>query len=656
MGLETPRLDDRAFRDIVEEALERIPHMTQEWTAISPSDPGLTIIELFAWMTDIILYRLNRVPEKHFVKFMELLGMQLQEATPARAEVTFWLSAPQHDALEIPNGIEIATRRTESNPAIIFTTDGGKLVEVPDLAYLMTSTLNPEGRAFIDYDTNRMSEFKVFASESPQEGDALYLGFEKDLSKHILGIGLEVDVAEGAGIDPNNPPFAWEVQSTVTDELQWIELRRDSDTTLGLNMSGSVKLHLPQMKQSNHNGKLAYWIRLRLGQGGTENKYDVSPIIKRLTTVSWGATVSATNAARMKDEIVGRSDGTPGQTFFLDHTPVVTRTQSEYLVVIDPDGTETAWSEVTDFSQSGENDRHYTIDSNTGELRLGPALPQPDGGIRRYGSIPPKGTLLKMSAYRYGGGKAGNVAPGAISELKTALPYIDHVVNRLSASGGMDAETLENAKLRVPGYLRSLQRAVTAEDYELLTMQAEGARGYIGRTYCLQPPQTNRGEVQVLVIPSVPLSQGFISPESLELADDIRDEIIAYLDERRLLATKLDVTTPDYQWLETEVHFRLQRRAKAEVVTRAVEEKLYEFVNPLTGGPAGTGWPFGRDVLSSDISAALLTVDGVESVMSVVLHPVRYQNRQFTREDGTEEIPMPSQGVAVSYQHRAHAH
>ena len=90
MAFEAPRLDDRAFQDIMAEALQLIPYYCPEWTDHNPSDPGITLVELFAWMTDIVLYRLNRVPDKHFIKFMELIGMRLWEAEPAKAPVTFW--------------------------------------------------------------------------------------------------------------------------------------------------------------------------------------------------------------------------------------------------------------------------------------------------------------------------------------------------------------------------------------------------------------------------------------------------------------------------------------------------------------------------------------------------------------------------------------
>ncbi len=92
MALPRPKLDDRQFQDIVDEAKKRIPHYSKEWTDHNVSDPGITLIELFAWMTDILLYRLNQVPDLHKVAFMEMLGISLQQPVSARAPVTFWLS------------------------------------------------------------------------------------------------------------------------------------------------------------------------------------------------------------------------------------------------------------------------------------------------------------------------------------------------------------------------------------------------------------------------------------------------------------------------------------------------------------------------------------------------------------------------------------
>ncbi len=78
------------------------------------SDPGVTLIETFAFMVDQLLYRLNRVPDRNYVKFLDLLGVRLFPPSAARAPVTFWLSAPADTSVvRIPAGSEVATVRTK---------------------------------------------------------------------------------------------------------------------------------------------------------------------------------------------------------------------------------------------------------------------------------------------------------------------------------------------------------------------------------------------------------------------------------------------------------------------------------------------------------------------------------------------------------------
>src|SRR5689334_1533614 len=120
MPLPEPTLDDLRFqRDLVDEARRRIIRYCPEWTDYNVSDPGITLIELFAWMTEMIVYRLNLVPEKNHIKFMELLGVQLQPANSARTELTFRLSAPFPITIDdettalVPMGTEVATRATD---------------------------------------------------------------------------------------------------------------------------------------------------------------------------------------------------------------------------------------------------------------------------------------------------------------------------------------------------------------------------------------------------------------------------------------------------------------------------------------------------------------------------------------------------------------
>jgi predicted phage baseplate assembly protein len=95
-------LDDRTFKDLVDECLLRIPRYCPEWTNHNPSDPGVTLIELFAWLTDQMLLRFNQVPRRNYVAFLELLGIQLQPPAPAHTALTFYLTRSQDPQRSIP--------------------------------------------------------------------------------------------------------------------------------------------------------------------------------------------------------------------------------------------------------------------------------------------------------------------------------------------------------------------------------------------------------------------------------------------------------------------------------------------------------------------------------------------------------------------------
>src|SRR5512141_122480 len=143
MTLPTPNLDDLRFqRDLVDEARRRIIRYCPEWTDYNLSDPGITLIELFAWMTELLAYRLNRVPEKNYIKFLEMLGVQLQPASSARVELTFRLSTPFPISAEdttsaiVPAGIEVATRTTDEEKEVVFTTDARLLITPPHLTQM----------------------------------------------------------------------------------------------------------------------------------------------------------------------------------------------------------------------------------------------------------------------------------------------------------------------------------------------------------------------------------------------------------------------------------------------------------------------------------------------------------------------------------------
>jgi predicted phage baseplate assembly protein len=633
MTLPVPKLDDRRFQDFVDEAKKRIPYYCKDWTDHNVSDPGITLIELFAWMMDALLYRLNQVPDLHYIKFLEMLGVRLDPPVPAKVPITFWLSAPQELRVVIPGGTEVASTQTENERSIIFTTDENLQIDSPVLRKVLSITAPENGgkptRHPIDLAslTTSMDGKPVFAVK-PRVDDALCIGFENDLSHHLLGFELDFVQTGGAGINPNMPPYLWEA-STGDRDAPWALCELDMDTTEGMNSPGSVRIHLPRMGQLKLGDDNLFWVRVRVKDISPKEKnegmleYIKSPLLKGLSAASWGGTVPATHSQQVKNEFLGRSDGSTGQRFHLQVTPILQRYPDENLIIQEDNKPAQAWKEVADFAESDERNNCYTLDGNSGELRLGPAIRQPDGTMKCYGAIPPRGAKLIFSCYRHGGGDHGNVSAGFLNTLKTSIPYVARVSNRQAAAGGLDAETLADAMLRAPALLRARDRAVCEADYEYLTLNAFPAA--IGRVKCLQPRAAEAGnvipgQVYVLVVPRVSRPEGYLTAEQLELKSGIITDIKAYLDERRLLTTRLDVRSPAYQWVSVKVKLRAVPGSNAEKLKEEVLGRLYRFINPLTGGADEKGWPFDRDLFLSDVYQCLQGTPNVLFIQAIELY------------------------------------
>ncbi|HEY9735280.1 MAG TPA: hypothetical protein V6D06_03325 [Trichocoleus sp.] len=126
-------LDDRGYSDLLQECLLRIPRYCPEWTNYNPSEPGVTLLESFAWLTDQMLMRFNQVPHRHYIAFLELLGIRLQAPQPASADLTFYLVSELPESYHIPAGTQVATERTAQEAAIVFSTSQGLNIGQPHI-------------------------------------------------------------------------------------------------------------------------------------------------------------------------------------------------------------------------------------------------------------------------------------------------------------------------------------------------------------------------------------------------------------------------------------------------------------------------------------------------------------------------------------------
>jgi predicted phage baseplate assembly protein len=252
------------------------------------------------------------------------------------------------------------------------------------------------------------------------------------------------------------------------------------------------------------------------------------------------------------------------------------------------------------------------LDPIRGEVRFGPAIRQPDGGWRRFGAVPPAGSALRFTRYRYGGGRAGNVAAGALTVLASPLPGVASVTNPHAASGGADAESLDSARQRAALALRARTRAVTVEDFERLTLEASPR---VARALC--SPPDNSGPVRVHVVPRVEAPDRLLRPDELAPDPELMEHLAERLEERRLIGTSLLLLPARLRGVSVAVEVGAAALADVERVRQDIEHALYTFVNPLVGGSPdgpGGGWPAGRGLNQGELFGIVYGIAGVRSV------------------------------------------
>ncbi|SEP26614.1 putative baseplate assembly protein [Halogranum amylolyticum] len=355
----------------------------------------------------------------------------------------------------------------------------------------------------------------------------------------------------------------------------------------------------------------------------------VPPTLRRLVVnTGWGW-----NVRSVTDETLGDSSGRPNQQFVVDTIPVLepavwvdegdrlSRADREALEArealeetVDPDGRVEAvwvrWTVVPDFLTSTARDRHVTLEPLTGTLRFG-------DGVR--GAIPPRGVENVRISFRTGGGRGGNVAAGAVTELRSDIRLVDGVANPEAADGGADAESVAQVLTRAPAQLRSRGRAVAPGDVERVALDTSRT---LARARCL-PRMDEAGErrlgwVTVVIVPHTDDRQPTPSTE-------LRRRVDAAVSERApatLVAPtdRLFVRGPSYVTVSVAASVVAQATAESvSLVESTAIDAVTSFLHPLTGGPSGAGWAFGEPPCLSDLYALLEGVDHVDHVEDVTL-------------------------------------
>jgi predicted phage baseplate assembly protein len=645
MPLPAPDLDDRRFQDLVDDAKRLVMRRCPDWTDHNVSDPGVTLIETFAFMTDQLLYRLNQVPDRIYLKFLDLIGLRMLPPTPARVPVTFWLSAPAVSPLTIPAATKVATT--------VFSTREDLMILPCSLQRVRTPTspgddMADEDAALTADRTRQLSIGVSFAafSDPPQLDDSMLLGLDEPVPRCAVRLDFQGRI-QGVGVNPDYPPRSWEAWTGEG----WTECEVSLDETGGFNRPGSIVIHVPAGHSASViEGDRAGWVRARIIEPVEgQPPYTASPIVDRLTACTIGGTVDALHADIVAEEVLGESEGVPGQQLPLSRAPVLAGSGTP-LVETSSDAGWQEWTQVEHFAQSTATDRHFTLDAVSGLVLFGPAVRTPDGSMRQYGAVPAKGATIRISGYATGGGRRGNVAAQAIQTLRSSIPFVAGVENRHPAQGGVDGETLEEAKARGPILLRTRSRAVTAEDYEIIARETTPE---IARVRCIGAGEADvpAGSVRVLVVPAAAAERGRIRFEDLEPPDEVLTRIAARLDEVRVIGTGVSVEPPLYRGITVVARMVARTRVSIDRVQDDALEMLYQFLNPLPGGgPDGDGWPFGRPVQAGEIFGLLQRVRGVELVEDVRLFSADPVNRR--RGGEAARVDLAANSLVFSFEHQ----
>jgi hypothetical protein len=416
------------------------------------------------------------------------------------------------------------------------------------------------------------------------------------------------------------------IQQAAAPELRSVEGVSGAvitlDATLGAAYSGgTIRIAaLPRFGTSRD------WVRARL-------KEDREPI-KALVHGVYLNSVWAHQVETVSGEVLGGGLGIANQALFFNKVPVLPgeqieireldglRANVEYPILLDdltalgfttedidistdPRSARitevwVVWEERPHFYFSGPDDRHYIIERTSGRVIFGDGV---------HGKVPPVGNgNVRARVYQAGGGLVGNVSAGEIKQIMSGV-LASGVTNPRAGEGGADGETPQMILSRGPNVFRHMERSLSSLDYESLAREASPA---VAAVRVLPATAANgrpaAGDVTVIIVPQ---SQDPQPQPSFDLRQSVH-HFLALRAPATLSPDNISVIGPVYLPVGVSAILVPKDLGTAGAIETAALAALARFLHPLTGGPDGSGWGFGRGVFISDVAAILEGIPGVD--------------------------------------------
>jgi hypothetical protein len=669
-----PVIQPQSFQQILSEALVRIPVYNPEYTNYqNNTDPGVTILQLFAFMVDNLSYLCNQIPDQNRKKFLNLLGVPLQPAQAASGMVTFSNGRGALQTVTLPPQLPVFAGTTG-----FVTTQGLAVLPVESQVFTRSALSAPAQQAASQTYTQLYAGY-TSPSTSLQFYQTVPFGpptSSASLPVANLSDGSIIDRALWIAVLMRAVDSA--ANSTVTASAV-VDVIAGSTVTLGIvpvppSNEGLLQPATPASTQTT--SPLVY--EIATGNLDSSNQ----PIYQQLNSIQSGDPLTEPTLVQLTlpaANLIGAWTPGPLEDGVGDYPPslqdqpslasrVVTWIRVRLPLPSDAQAPTIATAQINwlDINASmvsqqiqvpvelvgtgtGEPDQSYmlvntpviistvqiTVDgvpwTLTDDLLAAPSevedavnsmvfiVDSASGtitfGTGLQGARPAAGSKI-FAAYFYGGGVAGNVGIKAI-QTSPQLPSGLTVSNPLPTTGGTAGESLDDAEATIPLYLQNANRAVSAQDFSDIAQMTPGIN--LGRVeiiplYDSDTGVTLPGVVTVLVIPNDPTTPQGPVPDGYFL-----QAVCNYLDPRRLLTTEVHVIGPDYQDLNVSVGFDIVPGQDVATVQAGIATAISNYLSPLIGGPSGTGWPLQKSVVDRELLAQAARVNGVSDISNVLM-------------------------------------
>jgi hypothetical protein len=492
--------------------------------------------------------------------------------------------------------------------------------------------------------TGRLSEFLPFYPfiDIDQPNLALYLQFDK-----ALPVGAHHTVnfrCRGEAFLPDDVGMEWEMlEKRKRGQVGWQRLALLEDKNAQgqgyrMSCSGALEFVLPEAPEVAGDG---FWIRGRFTLP-EDSGLDQIPPLPPVTHIMLN-TVNAVNMHTMRTERYS-GYGVPGQVIQLLRAPIFVHDGTERALFSRPDlfadirirvqdeaGEVDSWTSVSaaELLTAGKDDRVFVVDAVEGSLTFG-------NGIR--GRMLPVGSNnLVVDVYRVVPGARGNIAPGEVA-LCESLGDVVSVSNLLPATGGRDAESIDEIIRRAPSVLTSRDRAVTSSDFEVIAGEASGE---VARAACSGEMGAD-GQVEVVVLPQRRPGEAIPDPF---LSAGLRDHVSTYLKRRCLINVSPAVRLARFMPIDVSITLRLRPNANIVHVREAARVWVRRFLDPYSGGLDGEGWPFNGTLYAQDFARMVSALQEVRHVGEVSLYDQSAADEDAGRPgweegEGTAELQL----------------